>query len=41
MLNFIKKNKKLWAPSILIIMCVVLMMVLSKFGFNPLGYVVY
>ena len=41
MFNFLNKNKSLWIPALVIILLIVLMLVLSKFGFNPLGYVVY
>ena len=41
MFKYLIKNTKFWLPALVIILLVVLMMVLSKFGFNPLGYVVY
>ena len=41
MIKLLIKNKKLWMPALTIIVLIVLMIVLSKYGFNPLGYVVY
>ena len=41
MLNFLKKNKKFWLPAFIAIVIILFMVFLSKFGFNPLGYVVY
>tara|TARA_B100000989_G_C19489242_1_gene448993 strand:- start:362 stop:487 length:126 start_codon:yes stop_codon:yes gene_type:complete len=41
MINFLKRNKKLWLPSVIIILLIVIMFILSKYGFNPLGYVIY
>jgi|TARA_B110000495_G_C22489105_1_gene301398 hypothetical protein len=41
MIKLLIKNKKLWMPALTIIIVIVLMIVLSKYGFNPLGYVVY
>ena len=41
MFDFLKKNKKFWVPSFIAIIVILLMMFMSKFGFNPLGYVVY
>ena len=41
MIKLLIKNKKLWMPALTIIILIVLMIVLSKYGFNPLGYVVY
>ena len=35
------KNTKFWLPALVVIFLVILMVVLSQFGFNPLGYVVY
>ncbi len=41
MFDFFKNKKSLWVPALVIILLMILMVVLSKFGFNPLGYVVY
>jgi len=41
MLDFLKKNKKFWIPSLIAILVTILMILMSKYGFNPLGYVVY
>ena len=41
MFKYLLKNTKLWLPALIIILLIVLMLILSKFGFNPLGYVVY
>jgi len=41
MFKYLIKNTKFWLPALVIILLVILMIVLSKFGFNPLGYVVY
>ncbi len=41
MIKFLIKNKRLWIPALTIVFLIILMIILSKFGFNPLGYVVY
>jgi len=41
MLKFLKKKKSLWIPAVVIIVLLIAMVVLSKYGFNPLGYTVY
>ena len=41
MLKFLKKKKKFWVPGFLVILIILFMIFLSKYGFNPLGYVVY
>ena len=41
MFKYLLKNTRLWLPALIIILLIVLMLILSKFGFNPLGYVVY
>jgi hypothetical protein len=41
MLKLLFKNKKLWMPALIIMFLIILMVVLSQYGFNPLGYVVY
>ncbi len=41
MLKLLFKNKKLWIPALTFILLIFLMIILSKYGFNPLGYVVY
>ncbi len=41
MLKLLIKNKKMWMPALIIIFLIIFMIILSKFGFNPLGYVVY
>tara|TARA_B110000914_G_C15251672_1_gene348862 strand:- start:205 stop:330 length:126 start_codon:yes stop_codon:yes gene_type:complete len=41
MLKLLIKNKKMWLPALIIIFLIVFMIILSKYGFNPLGYVVY
>jgi hypothetical protein len=41
MFKFLKKNKKFWIPGLISILIILLMITMSKFGFNPLGYVVY
>ena len=41
MFKYLIKNTKFLLPALVVILLVILMMVLSKFGFNPLGYVVY
>jgi len=41
MIKLLIKNKKLWIPALTTILLILLMIVLSKYGFNPLGYVVY
>ena len=40
MLNFLK-NKKFWLPALVIIISLIIMILFSKFGINPLGYVIY
>ncbi len=40
MFNFFKK-KSLWLPAFIILALFIIMIVLSKYGFNPLGYVIY
>tara|TARA_B100000780_G_C21103233_1_gene445315 strand:- start:1121 stop:1252 length:132 start_codon:yes stop_codon:yes gene_type:complete len=39
--KYLLKNTKFWLPAVVIIFLVIFMIILSKFGFNPLGYVVY
>ena len=41
MIKLLKKNKKFWLPGLVFVLFILLMIFLSKFGFNPLGYVVY
>ena len=41
MFKYLLKNTRLWLPALIIILLIVLMLILSKFGFNPLGYVIY
>jgi len=41
MLEFLKKNKKLWVPGFIAILIIVFMTFLSNFGFSPFGYVVF
>ena len=41
MFNFLKTKKSLWVPALVIIVVLIVMVVLSKYGFNPLGYTVY
>ena len=41
MFKYLIKNKKLWIPAMVIIFLIFFMIVLSKYGFNPLGYTVY
>ena len=41
MFKFFINNKRLWMPALIIIFLIMIMIILSKFGFNPLGYTVY
>jgi len=41
MIKLLLKNKSLWLPAAIIILFIVLMLVLSKFGVNPLGYSIF
>ena len=41
MLKLLIKNKRLWMPALIVIILILSMLVLSKYGFNPLGYNVY
>jgi len=41
MFNFIKNKKSLWIPALIIILLTVIMLLLSKYGINPLGYTIY
>jgi len=41
MFNFLFKRTKLWLPALIIILIILLMLVLSKFGVNPLGYTIF
>jgi len=41
MFNFIKNKKSLWIPALVIILLTVIMLLLSKYGINPLGYTIY
>jgi len=41
MLDFFKKKKSLWLPALVIILLAVLMIFLSKYGINPLGYTIF
>jgi len=41
MFDFLKKTKSLWLPALVIILLTILMIFLSKFGINPLGYTIF
>tara|TARA_B100001093_G_scaffold449341_1_gene455495 strand:+ start:3941 stop:4066 length:126 start_codon:yes stop_codon:yes gene_type:complete len=35
------KKKSLWVPAVIVILFISLMIILSKFGVNPLGYSIF
>ncbi len=41
MLKLLIKNKRLWMPALIVIILILSMVVLSEYGFNPLGYNIY
>ena len=41
MLKKIFKNKSFWIPALVVIIFIITMMVMSKYGVNPLGYTIY
>ena len=41
MLNFLKNKKGFWIPALVIILLIIIMIILSKYGIDPLGYTIF